>query len=126
MPVPITALYGALTMLFLTALGGNVSRMRGKLEGRVKDNPDFRIANRAHGNAAEWVPAFVVMLLVAELSRGSSVVLHCFGGLFLVARIAHAGGMLGGKRGPAFIGAAMNYLLMFGIAGYALYLRVGT
>jgi len=126
MPVPVTALYGALTILLLTGLGSNVSRLRGKLKDKVEGVTEFTGANRAHGNAAEWVPPFMLMLLVAELSGGSSMVLHIFGGLFLTGRVSHALGKIGSKDGLTIVGAALTYLLMFSVCGYTLFLRVGT
>ena len=45
---------------------------------------------RAHGNNAEFMPLRVLMLLIAELSGGSSMWLHVLGGSLLITRVAHA------------------------------------
>lgn len=49
---------------------------------------------RAHGNATEWTPLLVVLLLVLELSGAPSLWLHVAGGTLLLGRVLHAVGFL--------------------------------
>jgi len=61
-PIPVTALYGTLNILFTTLLGINVSRTRGKFKAFLGDtpNPELLRTIRAHGNNTEWMPADIL------------------------------------------------------------------
>ncbi|MCP3137757.1 MAPEG family protein [Pyxidicoccus xibeiensis] len=122
--VPVTALYGALNAFLTMGLGVNVSRVRGKYKTFRGDggHAELQAAIRAHGNNVEHVPLALFLLLVAELSGGGSAVLHVFGGALLVARLAHAFGLLRTSR-VQVVGALLTLLVQAGLAGYALWLR---
>lgn len=122
--VPITALYGALNVLLTVGLGVNVSRVRGKYQVWRGDGGHAELVNaiRAHGNNVEHVPLALFLLLVAELCGGASTALHVFGGALLLARLAHAFGIIKGSR-LQVVGATTTLLVQVGLAGYALYLR---
>lgn len=122
--VPVTLLYGALNALVVTLLGINISRIRGQKKIFVGDQipPDMIFHSRAHGNAAEWVPLGIVLLLILELSGAKSLPLHLFGGGLLLGRVLHAAGLIG--RIPTTAAAAgINYLVFLGMSIYALVLR---
>ncbi|MCX6467111.1 MAG: MAPEG family protein [Pseudonocardiales bacterium] len=89
------AVLGAL----LFVLGFNVSRMRG-VTARVggsqapTDPADpLLIAQRAHGNAAEYVPTLAVLFLVVGFGSPAGVAVPLIAGATL-ARLLHAQGML--------------------------------
>ncbi|MFP2926572.1 MAPEG family protein [Pyxidicoccus sp. 3LG] len=122
--VPVTALYGALNAFVTIALSVNVSRVRGKYKTFRGDggHAELQAAIRAHGNNVENVPLALFLLLITELCGGSSVTLHVAGGALLVARLAHAFGLI--KASPIQIaGALLNQVVLLGLAGYALWLR---
>ncbi|HVG58285.1 MAG TPA: MAPEG family protein [Hyalangium sp.] len=125
MAVPVTALYGAINALVTLALGLNISRLRGKYNQPRGDggHAELSSAMRAHGNNTEHVPLLMVLLLAAELSGGSSTVLHIFGGVLVVARILHAVGMYQGKRALTAPGATLTYVLEAALPIYLLILR---
>lgn len=122
--VPVTALYGALNVLLTVGLSLNVSRVRGKYQVWRGDggHADLQAAIRAHGNNVEHVPLALFLLLVAELCGGKSTALHVFGGALLLARLAHAFGLIKTSR-IQVVGATTTLLVMVGLAGYVLYLR---
>lgn len=127
MSVPITALYGSLNAVFNIVLGIAVSqgRVAHKVSLGTGDNAALLLRNRIHANNAEYVPLGVVVLLIAELSGGTSMVLHCLGGALLVGRVFHAYGMTL-PRTPNFFrgtGIALTWLMILGAAIYALVLR---
>lgn len=84
-------------MLFL--LGFNVSRMRGvtaKVGGsQMPTDPasPLLIAQRAHGNASEYVPVLIVLFLVVGFGSPAWVAIPLIAGATL-ARLLHAYGML--------------------------------
>jgi hypothetical protein len=123
--VPVTALYGALIAIFYVLLSLNVSRIRGQSGSTAHENlPEpLRLANRAHGNAAEYIPLGVVLLLTLELSQGSWLWLHLLGGSLLVGRVLHAVGMIQKLGAAQVIGISLTWLTMLVEAIYLLVLR---
>jgi uncharacterized membrane protein YecN with MAPEG domain len=111
--IPVTLLYGGLTALLLTLLGLAVSLGRlgaGAGVGAPLEKDLVRRV-RAHGNAAEWVPPGLLLLLLLELSGVGSLALHLLGGTFLAGRVLHAAGVY--RRVGALLtgGAAVTYTL---------------
>ncbi len=95
MSVPVTALYAGICGLVLLALAARVIRLRWALKVGIGDGGD-RTLNRAirvHGNAVEYVPIALVLLLVAELNHASPVLLHACGGALVAGRLLHAVGL---------------------------------
>jgi uncharacterized protein len=93
----VTLLYGSLLVGLVGVLGMNVTRLRVALHISVSSEPPPKpllFAIRAHGNAAEWTPMLVVMLLLVELGGGTALWLHVAGGALLLARVLHATGLL--------------------------------
>lgn len=126
MPPVITALYGALNALLNIFLANRVSTLRRVHKVSIGDGDatPMLIAIRAHANNAEFVPLAIVMMLLAELCGGNAVALHVFGGLLLLARLAHPMGMRLKSPNPyRFLGVAITWAVIAGCAGYVLYLR---
>ena len=91
MPLPITAIFAgllALWMIFL--LFKVVGFRRGKRVslGAGGDEMGERLI-RAHGNAAENIPIFLILLGLSEGMGSPAWVLWCLGGLFLFGRVLH-------------------------------------
>jgi uncharacterized membrane protein YecN with MAPEG domain len=112
----ITALYaGLLGLLFLVLCWRVVDQRR---KGRVGlgsgGNPELERAIRVHGNFAEYVPFFLVLLLVAELGGAAAWVLHALGGVFLLSRIGHAYGLSssGGTSRGRFFGTLFTWIAL--------------
>jgi uncharacterized protein len=130
MPIayPVTLLYGGLNALLVVALGLNVTRLRWATRTRAGQAlpKELAVPVRAHGNAAEWIPLGLVLLLVLELSHaGSPFTLHLLGGSFLLARVLHAAGLYGQFR-LTVAGAALNYLVITAMSIWALASRFGS
>lgn len=129
MSIPtVTALYGSLNAILNIYLANRVSDSRRSEKvslGIGADKRDLEVRVRSHGNNAEFMPLAVVMLLLAELCGGSSVVLHVLGGTLLLARIAHPFGLAATKtpNAPRFFGTGATWLMIVATAGYTLYLR---
>ena len=111
-------------MLFL--LGVNVSRMRGvtaKAGGsQFPGDPASRllIAIRAHGNAAEYIPALIVLFLLVGARSPAAVAIPLIIGA-TAARVLHAYGLLTAPSlavttKARLVGAAGTYLLGVGLA----------
>ncbi len=123
--VPVTLLYGGLNALLVTALGIQVSRLRGAYGVGVEKPipPELIRPLRAHGNAIEWVPLGLVLLLAIELSgAGSRFTLHLAGGTLLLGRVLHAAGFYG-KNKLSVVGAALTYLVLVAMSIWAISIR---
>jgi uncharacterized membrane protein YecN with MAPEG domain len=123
--IPVTLLYGGLNALLAVLLGLNVSRLRiaTRTYAGQPQPKELTIPVRAHGNAAEWVPLGLVLLLLLELSHaGSRFTLHLVGGTFFLARILHGAGLYGAFR-LHVAGAALNYLIVAVMSIWAIALR---
>ena len=96
MAIPtITALYGSLNAILNIMLAVRVSsaRRRLKVSTGMGESKEMELAVRIHANNAEFVPLAIVVLLLAELCGGASVMIHVLGGSLLLARVSHAVGM---------------------------------
>ena len=91
MPLPITAIIAGLCVLWLIVLQAKVIRFRrgtGVSLGDAGDVMGERLI-RAHANAVENVPIFIILLGLSEGLGTPGWVLWCLGLGFLVARIIH-------------------------------------
>ena len=91
----ITALYAAVCAFIIVALALGVIVTRFRLRVGIGDGADSRLARaiRIHGNAIEYVPIALILMLVAELNGARPALLHGCGIVLVVARIAHAIGL---------------------------------
>jgi uncharacterized membrane protein YecN with MAPEG domain len=117
----ITLLYGSLVALLVGGLGALVSALRWRKNSYVGATPDAQLlrAIRAHGNAIEYAPIQLLVLLALEWAGTGSVALHILGGTIVLVRAVHAAGVLS-KTPLSVVGATLNYLLCFGMAIYGL------
>lgn len=117
---PITALYAALSGLLILVLAGLVSRHRmqtGIVLGDGGHEPLQR-AIRAHGNASEYLPLALILLLLFEINGGSSQLVHAFGLMLILARILHAFGLYrssGSSLGRS-AGAGLTWLVILALS----------
>ena len=99
--VSIVAIYAALNALLLLALSYNVGRHRARTDslvpGAMGDDILVR-AIRAHGNATEYIPLAMVMLLILSLLSAPLSLLHGLGSVFTLGRVAQAAGMVRSKH----------------------------
>jgi hypothetical protein len=95
MAAPITALYAGLLGLLLLALAARV--VQGRVQNQIQfgdaGNAGFIQRQRVHGNAVEYIPIGLLLLLVAELNGTPAALLHAIGLTLFVGRAAHAFGL---------------------------------
>jgi len=116
----ITGLYAAMLALITLALAVRVMLLRKRTGIGLGDGGDRDVACavRSHGNAAEYIPLALILLLILELNQTLPLLLHVFGIALLVARLAHAFGL---SRSPAYsagraIGAALSLIVIAAMA----------
>ena len=121
MPLTITAIYGSFLALFLLVVAVPVMKLRRGLKVGIGDggHKSLQQAIRVHGNAAEFIPIFVILLAIFELNHASAAAVHIFGAIFLAARLAHAWGFYGSAG--VSMGRVIGVLGTFGcIIGLAI------
>jgi uncharacterized protein len=125
MALPVTILYGSLTILVTILLALNVSLHRRRHRVFLSDAvPDaLHRKMRAHGNSAEWLAVTILLLAFLELRHAPSLWLHLFGGALLLARLFHSLFILTRSRFGTF-SAAATYTLTIVMSVWVLYLRL--
>lgn len=95
MPVTITALYGAILAIVIVALGINVTVHRVKLRVSLGDggNPQMLRMIRLHGNAVEYLPLAIALMLAYELNGGWHSALHIVGVALVAGRLIQTAAM---------------------------------
>ena len=72
---------------------------------------------RIHGNAAEYIPIALLMMLVYELNGGARTTLHVCGCALVLGRVLHAAG-LWNSNGPNFgraVGQTLTWLTILAL-----------
>jgi uncharacterized membrane protein YecN with MAPEG domain len=89
MPISLTACYGAILALIIVALGINVTVHRVKLRVPLGDggNAEMLRMIRLHGNAVEYIPLALVLMLVYEINGGWHTALHAIGVALIAGRL---------------------------------------
>ena len=118
--LPVSAVYASLLAVLVVILAMLVVRLRRGLKIGIGDggNRDLARAIRVHGNAIESIPLFLILLGAYEINGGRVMLLHVFGGVFVLARVLHARGMLasaGASRGRE-IGTIGTIACLLGLA----------
>ena len=116
----ISALYAGLCGLLLLGLAVLVvaRRRSAKIGIGVRDDRELERRVRAHGNAAEYVPIALLLLLVAELSGLGGTWLHAAGIGLVVARVAHAWGLTNsaGTSPGRFVGTLGTWIVILALS----------
>lgn len=91
------ALWAGLNLIVLLVLSMLVVRQRRQHKVAVGDGgaPELLQAQRAFGNASEYIPAAIAGLVALALAGAPPTAIHIVGAVLLIGRIAHAVGMSG-------------------------------
>lgn len=114
MLVPIVAFYAGLSGLIAMVLAINVARTRvaNRVSFGTGDNPDLERRVRAHGNFIENVPLILLLLLLLALGGVSAWWLHALGIALVVARLAHAYGLLAAQQAGRSLGITLTWIVL--------------
>ncbi len=109
--IQVFALYAALNAVIILILAVMVSRQRRRAKVAIGDggDPGLILAQRAHGNAVEYVPLVLILLLTLASLKASMILIHVVGGLLTFGRILHAIGL--SRSSGVSIGRAGGVLL---------------
>jgi uncharacterized membrane protein YecN with MAPEG domain len=98
MILPVTLLTAGLLTLWYVFISLKVSLARGREQVALGSGGDSSALNRlvrVHGNAAEYVPLFIVLLAVLEFHELRSDILYVLAGIFLLGRVLHRRALIG-------------------------------
>ena len=113
------AIYVGLNIALLVILGAMVVGRRVAARVSLGDGGDekLNLRIRVHGNATEYVPAFLIGLFMsASLGLAVSLV-HLLGAAFTLGRLLHAVGLWNTIAAARSIGMLLTWLPMLGVAG---------
>jgi len=123
--LPITLTVAGAAAILHIWLSVRVSRLRRPLQIGVGDGGNEVLARRmrAHGNYAENMPLFLILLGFVELAAGGNLWLWGAAILFILARIAHAFGMDRPGANPLRVGGiSLSWLVLLGLGAYSIFL----
>lgn len=120
----ISAIYMALSGILIVVLALQV--VRGRWRYRVGigdgDNKALNRLIRVHGNAAEYLPIALLLLLAVENTLSSAWPVHALGSVLVISRLLHAYGLgrSAGSSAPRFLGTAGTWTMILVSAGIVL------
>lgn len=122
----IAALYAGVNILILLALAAVVGMRRGKHKVLMGDGGDAQLARaiRAHGNAAEYVPAGLVGILMLALLEPAAPLwlMHASGLSLTIGRVFHGVGLNLGETNPGRgLGVLLTWIAYALMGGGLLY-----
>lgn len=121
----ITGIYAALAAILVLILSIRVVRYRRSHRIGLGDGDDRELRKRirAHGNAVEYVPFCLILLLLLELNQTPPILLHVFGIVLILARLAHAWGVShhSGVSPGRMIGTVLTFSLLLVMAALLLW-----
>lgn len=124
MLVPVTALYAVILALLLMVLAVNVTVHRRKLKVSLGAGTDPLMMRmiRIHGNAAEYIPIALLLMLLYELNGGSHAALHVCGCAMVLGRVLHAAGVWSSNvpNSGRALGQALTWFAILALAAINL------
>jgi uncharacterized membrane protein YecN with MAPEG domain len=123
----ISSFYAALLALLIVWLSLRVIKLRRAKKVRLGDGgePELQVAIRAQGNATEYIPISLILLVLLELNGGHLAFVHSGGIALLAGRLLHARGLLTGSLRYRILGMQITLFTLIGLVfanlAYAAY-----
>lgn len=123
----ISALYAGILALLIVWLSFNVIKLRRANKVILGDGgvPQLQNAIRAQGNATEYIPITLILLILLELSGANAWFVHVGGIAIIIGRVIHAKGLLSESLGYRVLGMQVTFFTIIGLASanifYTLY-----
>jgi uncharacterized protein len=91
----ITGIYAAIAALLVIVLSFRVIFRRKSTKTGIGDGGDHELSKRirVHGNALEYLPLGLILLLLVEWNQTLPMLVHVFGIALIVGRVLHAFGL---------------------------------
>ncbi|MEQ1529927.1 MAG: MAPEG family protein, partial [Methylococcales bacterium] len=121
----------ALLALLLVWLSLRVIKVRRAKRVRLGDGGEheLQVAIRAQGNATEYIPISVILLVLLELNGAHMALLHISGVAILTGRLIHARGLITESIPTRVLGMQVTLFTLIAMAlaniGYSLAAAIG-
>lgn len=114
----ISSLYAALLAFLIVWLSLRVIKLRRAKKIRLGDgrDPDLQAAIRAQGNATEYIPISLILLVLLELGGGHVALIHLGGVTVIAGRLLHARGLLTDNLQYRVLGMQLTFYTIIGLA----------
>lgn len=114
----ITSLYAALAALLIVRLSFHVIKIRRRRKVRLGDDGDFELlsAIRAQGNATEYIPVTLILMIVLELNHVHGEIIHAGGMAMLAGRLLHSHGLITDKLNYRVLGMQFTFVTIIALA----------
>lgn len=123
----ISSFYAGALALLIVWLSLQVIKARRSKKVSLGDGgePELRTAIRAQGNAVEYIPISLILLVLLEMDGAHAALLHVGGVGMLAGRLLHAKGLLTNSLRYRVLGMQWTINTLIGLAlcnlGFALY-----
>lgn len=119
----ITALYASLCALLLVKLSLQVISLRRKHRISLGDagNTDLQAAIRTQGNATEYIPITLILMMLLEWATAAWWLIHLAGITLVTGRILHASALKTGNVKRRVLGMKMTFFLILALAALNIF-----
>jgi uncharacterized membrane protein YecN with MAPEG domain len=123
----VSSIYAGILALLIVWLSLNVIKLRRSKKVILGDGgeTDLQYAIRAQGNATEYIPISIILLVLLELSGVNIWLVHLGGVAILIGRLLHAKGLLSQSLNYCVLGMQFTFFTIIGMASiniaYAFY-----
>lgn len=113
-----SAIYAGLLALLIVWLSLNVIKLRRANKVRLGDGGITELQNaiRAQGNATEYIPIALILLVLLELSGAVPWIIHVAGIAIMTGRVLHARGLLTENLRYRVLGMQLTIFTIIGLA----------
>ncbi|HHR5881286.1 TPA: MAPEG family protein [Providencia alcalifaciens] len=110
----VSSLYAVLGALLILKLSLNVVKLRNQYRVSVGDGgfSELQTAIRVHGNAIEYIPISLILLLLMEMNGAKVWMIHVCGILLIASRILHSYGLKNHDYSQRRMGMMGTYLAL--------------
>ncbi len=114
----ISAIYAGILALLIVWLSLQVIRLRRAKKVILGDGgeTDLQHAIRAQGNATEYIPISLILLILLELSGAHVVLVHLGGMALIIGRVLHARGLLTQSLRYRVLGMQFTFITIVSLA----------
>ncbi|MGZ8188218.1 MAG: MAPEG family protein [Methylosarcina sp.] len=113
-----SSIYAALLGFWIVWLSLRVIKLRRVKKISLGDggDPELRTAIRVQGNAAEYVPISLILIVLLELNAAPLVLIHLSGIAVLIGRLLHARGLQTENLKYRVLGMQLTFYTLIGLA----------
>ena len=123
--MPVTTMVAAIMGLLIVIVSYRVAihRLRSRIEIGAGGDAQLERLIRVQGNLTEYAPITLILLGLLEIGGTSQNILITLGGVFVIARLAHAHGFgtKPGKNPGRFYGMIATWLVILSCSALAIF-----